>query len=102
MMGWSIFVVKMATCAVSKPHRARNFIANAPNGGRHRASPVWADGKIYLTSRNGKITVVRAGRQFEILAQNDLGEEITASPAIADGTIYLRTFASLIAIRKGR
>ena len=50
---------------------------------RHRASPVWADGKLYLTCRTGMITVVKAGRDFEILEQNDLGEEITASPAIS-------------------
>ncbi len=58
-----------------------------------------ADGKLYLTSRGGVVTVVRAGREFEILAQNDVQEEITASPVISDGTIYLRTFKSLLAIR---
>ena len=68
---------------------------------RHRASPVYADGKVYLTSRSGVVTVVRAGKEFEILAQNDLGEDISSSPVIADGTIYLRTFASLFAIRPG-
>ena len=66
---------------------------------RHRASPVLADGKLYLTSRGGVVTVVRAGRKFEILAQNDVQEEIAASPIISNGTIYLRTFESLLAIR---
>jgi outer membrane protein assembly factor BamB len=67
---------------------------------RHRASPVFADGKIYLNARDGKISVVKAGPKFEMLAQNDLGEEISASPAISNGTIYLRTFDALWAIRK--
>lgn len=67
---------------------------------RHRASPVFADGKIYLNARDGKISVVKAGPKFELLAQNDLGEEISASPAISNGTIYLRTFDALWAIRK--
>ena len=68
--------------------------------GRHRASPVFADGKIYITARDGKFTVVKAGPTFERFAQNDLGEEISASPAISNGTIYLRTFEALWAIRK--
>lgn len=66
---------------------------------RHRASPVYADGKVYTTARDGKITVIKAGRDFEILAQNDLGEAMSASPVISNGTIYLRTFDHLWAIR---
>ena len=66
---------------------------------RHRGSPVLADGHIYLTARDGKVTVVKAGRNFEIVAQNDLGEAISASPVISNGTIYLRTFDALWAIR---
>ncbi|MCE9552367.1 MAG: PQQ-binding-like beta-propeller repeat protein, partial [Planctomycetes bacterium] len=49
---------------------------------RHRASPVFADGKLYLTARNGVITVVKAGRKFEILARNDIGEPISANPSV--------------------
>ncbi len=67
---------------------------------RHRASPVYADGKIFTTARDGKISVIKAGPAFELLSQNDLGEEISASPAISNGTIYLRTFDALWAIRK--
>lgn len=67
---------------------------------RHRASPVYADGKIYTTSRDGIVTVTQAGREFKILAQNSLGDAISASPAISNGTIYLRSFKALWAIRK--
>ncbi|MBA2114964.1 outer membrane protein assembly factor BamB family protein [Bremerella alba] len=65
---------------------------------RHRASPVYADGKIYLTGRDGMVTVVQPGREFKILAQNELGEAIAASPVISNGRIYLRTFDALWAI----
>ncbi len=65
---------------------------------RHRASPVYAAGNIYLTGRDGKVTVVKAGPQFEIVAQNDVGEAIAASPVISNGRIYLRTFDALWAI----
>jgi outer membrane protein assembly factor BamB len=63
--------------------------------GEYFASPVAASGKIYFTSQDGKITVVRAGRDWQILAVNPLGEECYATPAIADGRIYVRTSAAL-------
>lgn len=67
---------------------------------RHRASPIYADGKIYCISRRGVVTVVKAGKEFEILAQNEMGEPITSSPVVSDGALYLRTFDALYAIRK--
>lgn len=67
---------------------------------RHRASPVYGDGKLYLTARDGKVHVIQAGREFKILAVNDLGEDQSSSPAISNGTIYMRTFQHLWAIRK--
>ena len=67
---------------------------------RHRASPVYANGHIYLTSRDGIINVVKTGREFEIVASNDIGEVIAASPAIANGTLYLRSYQALYAISK--
>ena len=73
---------------------------------RYRASPVYADGKVYLTARDGVVTVVKAGRTFEVLATNKLGDEndavsVSASPAVSNGTIYLRAFDALYAIRPG-
>jgi outer membrane protein assembly factor BamB len=68
---------------------------------RHRASPVYADGKIFLTARDGTISVVAAGKEFKMLSQNNLsGESISSSPAIADGRIYFRTFDALWAIEQ--
>lgn len=59
--------------------------------GEYYASPVAADGKIFFVSEEGKVTVVRAGRDWEILSVNALREEIYATPAIADGRIFIRT-----------
>lgn len=67
---------------------------------RHRASPVYADGHIYLTSRDGIVNVVKTGRAFEIVASNSLGEVIAASPAISNGVLYLRSYQALYAIGK--
>ncbi|MCC7085472.1 MAG: PQQ-binding-like beta-propeller repeat protein [Pirellulales bacterium] len=66
---------------------------------RHRASPMYTDGKILITSRDGHITVVKPGKEFKILASNDMQESISASPAASNGTLYLRTFDALYAIR---
>jgi outer membrane protein assembly factor BamB len=55
------------------------------------ASPVAADAKIFLVSASGKVTVLKAGAQWEILATNDLGEECWATPAIAGNNLYIRT-----------
>jgi len=64
------------------------------------SSPVAADGKIYVTSASGKITVLKAGPDWTTLAVNDLDEECYASPAIADGRIYIRTMHSVYAFAK--
>ena len=55
------------------------------------SSLVAADGKVYMVSQTGKVTVLGAGRPWKILAVNDLGEDCYATPAIADGRIYIRT-----------
>ena len=62
------------------------------------ASPIAADGKIYITSEEGDVFVVKAGRTFELLATNPLGEIGMASPAISEGVLYFRTGQSLMAI----
>jgi outer membrane protein assembly factor BamB len=55
------------------------------------ASPVAAEGKLYLTSQAGHVVVVRAQRDLKILAVNDLDEECFATPAVAPGRLYIRT-----------
>lgn len=69
-------------------------------GGIFFASPVAADGKIYMLSETGETFVVRAGREAAVLAKNDLGERFLASPAISGGTIFLRSDAALFAVRE--
>jgi hypothetical protein len=59
--------------------------------GEYHASPVAADGKVFLANTEGKIAVLRAGAQWEVIAVNDLGDEIHATPALSEGRIYVRT-----------
>lgn len=64
------------------------------------ASPVAADGKLYFTSEDGEIYVVRAGRTYELLAKNEMGEVCMATPAISDRMIVIRTQHHVYGIRK--
>jgi len=69
-------------------------------GGEYSSSPVYADGRIWLFSEDGKTTVIRSGRTFEQLAENRLDEGFLASPAIAGKAFYLRTRTHLYRIEK--
>jgi outer membrane protein assembly factor BamB len=59
--------------------------------GNYSASPVAAEGRVYFQNEEGVGTVVRAGKQFERLAENDLEEPSLASYAVAEGALYIRT-----------
>lgn len=67
-------------------------------GGAFSASPVAADGKIYLSSEDGEVFVVKAGAKYELLATNQMGEVLMATPAISDGIIFVRGQHSVFAI----
>ena len=62
---------------------------------KYFASPVAADGKVYISGNSGVVSVLKAGGDQEVLAANKLDEDIVATPAIADGRIYIRTVAAL-------
>jgi outer membrane protein assembly factor BamB len=72
----------------------------AHRGGGFSASPVAADGKIYLPSEDGEIFVVKAGPQFELLATNPMGELLMATPALSSGMMFVRTQHHLFAISR--
>lgn len=62
------------------------------------ASIIAADGKVYFTNEDGDVYVVKAGRTFELLETNSLGDIDMATPAVSEGVIYFRTAKHLIAI----
>jgi hypothetical protein len=67
-------------------------------GGGFSASPVAADGKLYLPSEDGDIFIVKAGSDYELIATNDMGELLMASPAMSDKMLYIRAEKHLFAI----
>lgn len=66
--------------------------------GNFKASPVWQQGRIYISNESGKTFVFRAGPRFELLAENSLPEGAVASPALCGDRIFLRTRQHLYCI----
>lgn len=64
------------------------------------SSPVAADGKLYFSSEDGDIFVVKAGPKFELLATNVVGEILMATPAISDGMLIVRGRDHVFAIKE--
>ncbi len=64
----------------------------------YRGSPVAANGRIFLTARDGTFTVLKAGKSYGVIDKNKLDDQFTASPVIAHDRLYLRGHRSLYAI----
>jgi outer membrane protein assembly factor BamB len=67
-------------------------------GTSYTSSPVAADGIIYIADNNGNVYSVKAGPEFQLLAENKLNETLLSTPAIVKGTIFFRTQSHLIAV----
>jgi len=83
-----------ATGAVLKQERLKGAID------KYFASPVGADGKVWLISQDGTVSVVTAEGDWKMLAVNALGDEVFATPAIAEGRLYVRTRSTLYCFGK--
>jgi len=60
-------------------------------GGNHSASPIHADGRIYFLSEEGESVVIAPGREFKLLARNQLDGQTLASMAVSNGSIFVRS-----------
>ena len=69
-------------------------------GSGYSASPVAADGKIYLSNEDGEMLVIEAGATFKHLVTNSMGESLMATPALSQGVMYVRGSRTLFAIGK--
>jgi outer membrane protein assembly factor BamB len=67
-------------------------------GGAYSASVVAADGKVYFSSEDGEVHVVKAGTTYELVATNSMGEVLMATPAISRGVIFVRGLKHLFAV----
>jgi outer membrane protein assembly factor BamB len=81
--------------ATGKPHYQNQRLNDVPNV---FASPVGAQGRVYIPGREGAVLVIRNASTFEILAANKLDDGFDASPALVDGELYLRGQSHLYCI----
>jgi len=70
-------------------------------GSGFSASPVAADGKLYLSGEDGDVFVVKAGPEFELITRNPMGQSLMATPAISQGMMFVRGERDLFAIGSG-
>lgn len=70
--------------------------------GIHSASPVLADGRIYISSEEGVTLVLRPGAKYDEIQRNEIGEPILASMAISQGHFYIRSSKHLYSIGNGK
>jgi len=91
--GGILTAVDAETGAAAKAGRMAGALDN------YFASPVVGGGKLYFTSEAGKVVVVKPGRDWEVLAVNDLGEECYATPALSGGQLFVRTATALMAFK---
>jgi outer membrane protein assembly factor BamB len=67
--------------------------------GKYGASLLYADGRIYMTNKEGKTTIIKPGREFRVLAVNELDGFIGASPAVAGKSLLFRSKTHLYRIQ---
>jgi outer membrane protein assembly factor BamB len=76
----------------------RAFRGRVGTGGAFSASPVGADGRLYVSSEDGEVYVISATPDMKQIAKNDMKEVIMSTPAISDGLIVLRTMGHLYGV----
>ena len=63
------------------------------------ASPIASAGRLYFSSEDGEVFVIKAGPAYELLSVNRMGEPLMATPAASDGMIVMRGQRHLFAVR---
>jgi outer membrane protein assembly factor BamB len=96
---FSIDDTGVATCFEAKSGSA---VWSQRVGGAFTASPLFADGRIYMFGEEGKTTVIAPARDYQELAVNSLSDGFRSSPAVAGRALFLRTEKNLYRIEKGK
>jgi outer membrane protein assembly factor BamB len=102
LVGTDLYAVTDAGIVSCIEARTGNIRWQQRLGGTVSASPVFADGRVYVLDEEGQTTVVRPGPAFEKLATNVLQGATLASMAVADGAFFIRTDSHLYRIASPR
>lgn len=100
LIGDLLFMINDAGIASCLDAKTGELVWTARVGGTFSASPIAADGRVYLFDEDGKATVIAAGREYKVLAENQLGDGFMASPAIAGKALFLRSRTHLYRIEE--
>ena len=100
LVGDELYVVSDIGILSCLDARTGAIVWQARVPGNYSASPVFADGRIYIQSEEGITTVIAPGRQFQRLATNRLDGGMLASMAISNGAVFIRTDTSLYRIQQ--
>lgn len=97
-----LYLVNDAGIASAVEAKTGELVWQSRVGGTFSASPIHAAGRIYLFDEDGKTTVIEAGREFTVLAENHLDNGFMSSPAVADNALFLRTRTDVYRIEETR
>ena len=100
LIGERIFFVSDGGLATWLTAKTGEKIWQERIGGQFSASPLYADGRIYCCSHDGKTTVLAAADTFRVLAENSLSDGFMASPAVSGKALFLRTKTRLLRIEE--
>jgi outer membrane protein assembly factor BamB len=100
LVGDLIYMVNDVGIASAVEAKTGEIVWQSRVGGTFSASPIHAGGRIYLFDEDGKTTVLEAGREFKVLAENQLDNGFMASPAVSANALFLRTTAALYRIEE--
>ena len=95
LLGRELYLLSDETFMTCVDASTGEIVAKVRAGGNYAASPVYAEGRIYCFSREGKTVVFQADRALPVLAENQLDGPVFATPAIVNSAIYLRTDSHL-------
>lgn len=93
-----IFMVNDSGIASCLEAKTGALVWQSRIGGTFSSSPLSAQGRVYLFDEDGKTTVIEAGRQFKVLAENQLDNGFMATPAVIGDALILRTSSDLYRI----
>ena len=100
MVGEELYFVADSGVATCADARTGEIHWNERLDGNFSASPVYADGRVSFQNEAGAGFVVKRGKTFALLAQNDLAERTLASSAVADNTLFIRSESNLWRVGK--
>jgi len=100
LVGELLYIISDAGIASCIEAATGKALWQEPIGGEFSASPAYADGKIWLFSEDGKISVIAPGKTFQLLAENQPDDGFMASPAILGSAPYLRREPICIGLRR--